>query len=191
VGPPYVLHVGDLHVRRNVGTVLKAILDLRLAFGQGRDRRGAEPPRLVCAGVDRGVGAELRSAASSDPEALTLTGAVPEDALLALYRGARLLVYPSLYEGFGLPVLEAMQCGVPVVAANAASLPEVTGDGGLLVDPLDVRGWRDAIEALWQDEAAHARQRESALRRAAGFSWTRTAQETLGVLRQCAGEGRR
>jgi glycosyltransferase involved in cell wall biosynthesis len=96
-----------------------------------------------------------------------------------------------MYEGFGLPVLEAMQCGVPVGAARAASLPEVAGDGGVLLDPLDVRAWRDAIAAVWQDAAMRTRLRGAGLAQAARFSWTRTAGETLAVLRACAAERRR
>jgi len=183
VTAPYVLHVGDLHVRRNLRTAIDAVIDLRARDGVAL--------RLICAGVDRGIGAELRAAAAADPDALVLTGPVGEDALLNLYRGALMLVYPSMYEGFGLPVLEAMQCGVPVAAANAASLPEVTGDGGLLLDPLDARAWRDAIAAVSHDAATRARLRDAGLAQAARFSWARTAGETLAVLRQCAAEGRR
>jgi alpha-1,3-rhamnosyl/mannosyltransferase len=186
VTAPYALHVGDLHVRRNLRTALAAMLDLR------RENRGGGPtPRLVCAGVDRGIGGELLNAAAADPDALVLTGAVDEAALVNLYRGALMLVYPSMYEGFGLPVLEAMQCGVPVAAANAASVPEVAGDGGVLLDPLDVRAWRDAIAAVWQDAAMRARLRDAGLKQAARFSWNRTAEATLAVLRRCAAEGRR
>ena len=186
VTQPYVLHVGDLHERRNLRTALSALLDLR---HQLADR--GPLPRLVCAGVDRGVGAALRAAAAGDPDALVLTGAVTEDALINLYRGALMLVYPSLYEGFGLPVLEAMQCGTPVAAANAASMPDVAGDGGVLLDPLDVRAWRDAMMAVSQDAAMRARLRAAGLAQAARFSWTRTAAATLDVLRRCAAEGRR
>lgn len=186
ISEPYLLHVGDLHERRNLRTVLSSLLDLRRRHADSRPL-----PRLVCAGVDRGVGAALKAAAAADPDALVLTGAVPEDVLLNLYRGAMLLVYPSLYEGFGLPVLEAMQCGTPVAAANAASVPEVAGDGGVILDPLDVRAWRDVMLAAWQDPAMRTRLRAAGLAQAARFSWTRTATSTLDVLRRCASEGRR
>jgi O-antigen biosynthesis alpha-1,3-rhamnosyltransferase len=182
VRQPYALHVGDLHVRRNLATALAAVLEMRAS--------GA-PLRLVCAGIDRGTGPALRAAAAADPDALVLTGAITEAALRNLYRGAALLVYPSLYEGFGLPLLEAMQAGVPVVAAANASLPEVVGDAGVLVAPQDVRAWRDAIAAIWQDAAAQARWRDAGITRAARFSWARTAQETLAVFRRAAAEVRR
>jgi glycosyltransferase involved in cell wall biosynthesis len=186
VTQPYLLHVGDLHERRNLRTVLSALLDLR------RQHTGPGPQlRLVCAGIDRGIGEALRAAAAADSGALVLTGAVPEEALINLYRGALMLVYPSLYEGFGLPILEAMQCGTPVAAANAASVPEVAGDGGVILDPLDVRAWREAMVAVSQDPAMCARLRAAGLAQAGRFSWTRTATATLDVLRRCAADGRR
>jgi glycosyltransferase involved in cell wall biosynthesis len=179
---PYALHVGDLHVRRNLATALAAILDLR--------RWRAMPLQLVCAGIDRGIGAELTRAASADPAALLLAGAVPDDMLLNLYRGAAMLAYPSMYEGFGLPVLEAMQVGVPVVAARCASIPEVAGDAAVLLDPLDKGAWRETIALVWQDASMRQGLSDAGLTRAAQFSWARTARETLAVLRRTAGAGR-
>ena len=184
VAPPYALHVGDLHVRRNLRTALDAILALR----RERAGRGITLPRLVCVGIDRGIGAELRAAASGDPGALVLTGVVPEAALVNLYRGAFLLVYPSLYEGFGLPALEAMQCGTPVAIANAGSLPEVAAGAAVVLDPQNVRAWRDAIVAVWQDPAMRARLGNAGLARASAFTWTRTAAQTLEILRRLATE---
>ena len=186
VTPPYALHVGDLHVRRNVRTVLEAVLALRRTCAEMSSR-----PQLVCAGVDRGTGADLAAAAASDAGALVLTGPVPDDALLNLYRGAFALVYPSLYEGFGLPVLEAMQCGLPVLIANAGSLPEVAGDAGVILDPHDVRGWRDAIRSVWQDAAMRVTLRDAGRAHADRYTWARTAAETLIVLRRTAAEARR
>jgi alpha-1,3-rhamnosyl/mannosyltransferase len=179
VRTPYLLHVGDLHVRRNLITALAALLEMRAA---------GEPLQLVCAGVDRGIGEALRGAAASDPGALVLTGAVSDAVLLNLYRGAAMLVYPSQYEGFGLPLLEAMQIGVPVVAAAAASIPEVTGDAARLVPPLDERAWRDAVASVWADAAVQARLRAAGLARAAQFTWPRTARETLSVFRRAVEE---
>ncbi len=143
----------------------------------------------MCAGVDRGVGESLRTQAraAGDPDALILTGPVDEPTLLNLYRGAELLVYPSRYEGFGLPILEAMRCGIPVVAARTSSIPEVVADAGVLLDPLDVAGWTDAIAAILDDPEHAANLREKSIARAAEFSWDRTARETLAALRACAG----
>ena len=108
-------------------------------------------------------------------------GYVPDDDLPPLYSGAALLAYPSLYEGFGLPVLEAMACGTPVVAGNTSATAEVAGDAALLVDPLDVDGLARAMRRLLSDETLRADQRARGLERAAGYSWERTARETLAL----------
>jgi alpha-1,3-rhamnosyl/mannosyltransferase len=94
-----------------------------------------------------------------------------------------MLLYPSRYEGFGLPVLEAMQCGTPVISARAASMPEILAHAGVLVDPLDVDGWSTAILELIENGNRRRELGEAGIRRAAEFSWTRTARETLGVFR--------
>jgi alpha-1,3-rhamnosyl/mannosyltransferase len=207
---PYAVHVGDLHVRRNLPTALAAVLSLRssgfrlppsrealrrtaVALAEAGQADG-QTLTFVCAGIDRGAGEELlaQAAAAGDPGALLLTGPVSEDVLVNLYRGAAMLLYPSRYEGFGLPVLEAMGCGVPVIAANAASVPEIVGDAGILIeDPLDVPAWTDAIRRLLIDGSTAARLREAGLARAAGYSWARTAKDTIAVLRQCASQARK
>ena len=106
---------------------------------------------------------------------------MPEEDKALLYNAATLFVFPSLYEGFGLPPLEAMACGTPVIAARAASLPEVVGDGGLLIAPDDVAGLAQTILAVLSDPARQAELRARGLAQAARFSWTKTAQETLAV----------
>jgi glycosyltransferase involved in cell wall biosynthesis len=106
------------------------------------------------------------------------------DALLpALYAAADLFVYPTLYEGFGLPPLEAMACGCPVIASNAASLPEVTGDAAVAVDPYDVSSMAQAMRSVLEDAVLRARLRLRGLRRAKQFTWQRCAQETAEVYR--------
>ena len=177
---PYALHVGDLHARRNLGTALAAILEVR--------RGAANPLILVCAGIDRGVANDLRDQATraTDPDALVLTGPIDDGALLNLYRGASMLVYPSRYEGFGLPVLEAMQCGIPVVAARAASIPELTGDAAVLLDPLDVNAWSEAVASVLGDEERRAALSRAGIHRASQFSWARVAEQTLDVFRTIA-----
>jgi glycosyltransferase involved in cell wall biosynthesis len=198
VTQPYALHVGDLQVRRNLPTALQAILSNRLGKGdrgsevrEGRSGLGIDATnqlKLVLAGIDRGVGGDLvaTAAAAGDPGALILTGPVSEDVLVNLYRGASMLLYPSRYEGFGLPVLEAMRCGVPVIAANCASVPEIAGDAGVLLDPLDVPAWTNAIGQVLGDASMTARLRDAGIARAAEFSWARTAKDTIDVLRRCS-----
>jgi len=116
------------------------------------------------------------------------TGYVEEEDLPALYNGADLFVFPSLYEGFGLPVLEAMACGTPVVTSNTSSLPEVAGDAALLVDPYDVEEIATAMRRILEDEALTAELRAKGLARAKEFSWERTARETIAVYEKVLGK---
>ncbi len=160
--------------------VVDAVLAARRHFG------ATAGLSLVLAGVDRGVGDGLCAiAAEADaPDAVVLLGQVSDERLQALYQGAAALVYPSLYEGFGLPVLEAMAVGTPVIASRAASMPEVLGDAGMLLDPLDAGAWADAVVKVVNDEHVRERMRHAGLARAAMFTWERTARATLGVYRR-------
>ena len=181
VAAPYVLHVGDLHERRNLAMLLQAVIAVR--------RAGTLPElSLVLAGVDRGVADGLRQLAvrSAAPQALVQLGRVREKQLRALYRHTVALAYPSLYEGFGLPLLEAMRGGIPVIAANTASIPDVVGPAALLLDPRDVEGWARAIVEVATDESRRARMRAAGVARAAEFTWERTARLTLDVYRRVA-----
>ena len=108
-------------------------------------------------------------------------GPVQDADLPALYGGAELFVFPSEYEGFGLPVLEAMACGAPVVCSNRSSLPEVAGDAALLCDPHDVESLARAIERTLTDRDLRSTLQQRSLARAAQFSWEQTAQQTLQV----------
>lgn len=182
VSAPFLLHVGDLHERRNLTMVVDALFEARRHFG-------ALPAlSLVAAGIDRGVGQALCAIAreAGAPDAVVLLSDVSEERLLALYRCATAVVYPSLYEGFGLPLIEAMASGTPVIASSAASIPEVVGDAALLLDPTDAVGWTSAIVRIVNDEALRARMRSAGLERAAQFTWRRTAELTLDVYRRAA-----
>jgi glycosyltransferase involved in cell wall biosynthesis len=180
---PFLLHVGDLHERRNLTVVVDALLEARRHFG------AAAAMSLVLAGVDRGVveGLCAMAAEAGTPEAVVALGPVEEDRVRALYRGALALVYPSLYEGFGLPLVEAMASGTPVLASHEASIPEVLGGAGLLLDPRDVSAWREAIIRLVNDEALRDDLRARGLARASTFTWQRTARLTLDTYREVAG----
>jgi glycosyltransferase involved in cell wall biosynthesis len=179
VTEPFLLHVGDLHARRNLPLVLDAMLAARRRFGT------SSALSLVLAGIDRGVVEGLCATASEAgaPDTVVALGPVSEDRLRALYRAATALVYPSLYEGFGLPLIEAMASGTPVLASHEASIPEVLGGAGLLLDPRDVDAWRDAIIRLVDDESLRSDLRARGLARAATYTWQRTARLTLDVYR--------
>ena len=182
IATPFLLHVGDLHERRNLPLVAHAMFE-------AQRRPGMPPLSLVLAGVDRGIGDKLRAyaRAANSPEAVVCLGPVTDAQLATLYRDAVALVYPSRYEGFGLPVLEAMACGTPVIASRAASIPEVLGDAGVLLDPDDEAGWAEAIARVMNDEWERGRMRKAGLTRAKTFTWARTASITLDVYRRAAG----
>jgi glycosyltransferase involved in cell wall biosynthesis len=122
------------------------------------------------------------------PEQVKFLGGVTSEELLYLYNAAQIFVLPSFYEGFGLPPLEAMACGTPVIASNTSSLPEVVGDAGILIDPNDVEGWTVEIWHLLSDDKRRAELAEKGLRRAQLFSWERAARETLSVYHKVAGK---
>ena len=175
--PRYLLAVGIRDPRKNITALLHAFARLRQG---GRIDAGL---RLVLAGA-RGRLDEpaFRTARSLGlDQAVVFPGFIDDDHLPALYSGAALFVFPSLYEGFGLPVLEAMACGVPVVTSDAASMPEVAGGAALLVDPRNVDALAAAIAQGLSDEGLRRRLRSAGLARAGQFSWQRTARRTLDV----------
>ncbi len=172
----YILHVGTLEPRKNLVRLVEA-------YHRLRQKRTAPTPPLALAGVKGWMYREIyaRVEALHLERAVHFLGWVDEATLPALYNGASLFVYPSLYEGFGLPVLEAMACGVPVVTSNAASLPEVVGDAGLTVEPEDTVGLAEAIAQLLDDPDLRAEMRRRGLARARQFSWKRAAQRLLTI----------
>ena len=172
---PYLLHVGDLHTRRNLGMLIRA-----LAHGRS-DSLIDRMPLVVLAGVDRGERARLEDEARRARVSLCFAG-VPADATLAgLYAGAAAFVYPSRYEGFGLPLLEAMACGAPVIAARAGAIPEVVGNAGILVDPDDESAMASAIAQIIHDGGVADRLRETGRLRASAFTWERTTALTVAA----------
>ncbi|MFN2589211.1 MAG: glycosyltransferase family 4 protein, partial [Actinomycetota bacterium] len=118
---------------------------------------------------------------------VTLTGYVSEEDKIGLLGGATALVFPSRYEGFGMPVLEALACGTPVVTSNVSAMPEVAGDAAVFVDPLDVDSIADGIRRVAEDDELRQRLRRAGPARAAEFTWERTARRTAEVLRRAGG----
>ncbi|MGA9347412.1 MAG: glycosyltransferase family 1 protein [Anaerolineae bacterium] len=181
----FVLFVGTIEPRKNVTRLIEAFADLR-SFDAAQDRFAICDLQLVIGGAK----GWFYEDAFARVEELGLEGEVmfpgyiPVSELPLWYNAAELFVYPSLYEGFGLPPLEAMACGTPVVTANTASLPEVVGEAGLTVDPLDVEALAEAMRRALNDETLRQEMRERGLQRAKGFSWTKTAQETVQVYRR-------
>ena len=177
---PYVLAVGTLEPRKNLARLVEAFVALPAELRAGH--------QLALVGPRGWDVEETLSAAAASPEDVAVLGHVDEDRLHALYAGAACFAYPSLYEGFGLPVLEAMTAGAPVVTSTVSSLPEVAGDAALLADPRDVRSIRDALAAVLGDPDRAQALRTAGRERAAGFSWARTAAATRDVLRGLAAE---
>ncbi len=181
----YILFVGTLEPRKNLPTLLEA-------YRQVRDRKRVYPmPALALTGREGWLFMQVYDKINELGlrDKVQPLGGVPDADLVELYRGARAFAMPSLYEGFGLPVLEAMQCGVPVVSSNAGSLAEVAGEAGMLLDPNDVAGWAGALERVLLDEEKAERMRHAGLRQAARFSWQRAARETWALYRKILERG--
>jgi glycosyltransferase involved in cell wall biosynthesis len=174
---PFLLYVGTLEPRKNLRLLLRAFTRLG----------PAEPARLVLAGPRGWLDESIVAAAERLGERVRLLGPVPAADLAALYAAATAFVFPSLYEGFGLPPLEAMAAGTPVLAAKASCLPEVLGDAALFVLPEDETGLVGAMRAVLDDADLRADLRARGLARAAAFSWERTATATLAVYREALG----
>ncbi|PYS90690.1 MAG: glycosyltransferase family 1 protein [Acidobacteria bacterium] len=179
----YILAVGSIQPRKNLTRLVRAYSALR------RTRADAKLPQLVLVGKKAWLYDEtLRAIAECGlAQEVNLTGYVPEGDLPALYTGALCFVYPSYFEGFGLPPLEAMRCGTPVIAGDRTSLPEVLGDAGLLVDPFDEAALAAALARLIDDANLRARLRGKGIARAARFDWHDTARQTLEVYQRATG----
>jgi glycosyltransferase involved in cell wall biosynthesis len=173
----YILSLCSIHPRKNLVRLIEAYSSLRGV------RPEVKLPQLVLAGKRGWLDSETFSAAQRNDlgNDLLFTGYVPEQDLAGLYSGAICFVYPSYFEGFGLPVVEAMQCGVPVIAGNRTSLPEVVGDAGLLFDPFDTQALVKALRQILDDSEYRESLRVKGLERAKQFNWLTTAQMTLGV----------
>ena len=171
---PYILYVGSLESRKNLPRLLEAY---------ARARQKVPQWKLVIVGARKWKFTPIFETVQRlqlEPH-VHFTGYVEEEDLPAVYNGADLFVFPSLYEGFGLPVLEAMSCGTPVITSDCSSLPEVAGKAALLIDPYDVEAMGEAIQEVLLNPTLAASLRVKGLARAKKFSWERTAQETIAV----------
>ena len=177
LAPDYLLHVGTLQPRKNLARLMEAAASLRARW---------PGLQLVLAGQPGWQAGPILAQARAHSDSVRLLDYVPDDDLPGLYSGARAFVFPSLYEGFGFPVLEAMACGTPVVCSNTSSLPEVAGEAALLVEPDDTAALADAIGRLLEDAALRENLIARGLEQVQKFSWERAAQETLAVLDQAS-----
>lgn len=176
---PYLLMVGTLEPRKNHATAARALARLK---AQGF------PHQLLIAGGQGWLFDQVQAAVEEAGVAndVTFAGYVPAADLPALYSGAACVLMPSLYEGFGFPVLEAMACGAPVACSNASSLPEVAGDAALLVPPTDDEALAAAVGRVLHEPGLAAGMREQGIVQAARFRWDRCAEETVGVYAETA-----
>ncbi|MEO6656085.1 MAG: glycosyltransferase family 1 protein, partial [Pyrinomonadaceae bacterium] len=171
----FILGVGSIQPRKNLVRLIEAYS----ALVKKRD----DVPRLVLAGKKAWLFEETLMATNIHgvQDRVSFIGFVPDEDLPALYTAAKCFVYPSFFEGFGLPPLEAMQCGTPVIVGDRTSLPEVVCDAGLLVDPFDTNAIESALERVITDDKLCKDLSKKGLERAAQFSWIKTARQTLKI----------
>ncbi|MGB7537909.1 MAG: glycosyltransferase family 1 protein [Anaerolineales bacterium] len=172
---PYILYVGAIEPRKNIGRLIEAFADLAKEYPR---------MKLVLAGPRRGEQKSVDSVLTRRKvfDRVVFTGPIVE--LTELYNGCELFVFPSLYEGFGMPPLEAMACGAPVVCSDTSSLPEVVGDAACLVSPLDTRALAAAMREVLSNSRLRRGLRKKGLERSHAFSWERNAAETMDVYRK-------
>lgn len=177
----FLLAVGSLQPRKN-------LLRLLRAYARLRSTRPDFTPQLVITGRRLWLANEIFAEIRRQPWAadVIVTGYVADEDLPSLYRAATALVYPSLFEGFGLPPLEAMACGTQVITSNTSSLPEVTGEAAILIDPYNEDELAAALHRVVTDQSLRARLREAGLRRAGLFTWRRAAEKTLQLYQAAA-----
>ncbi|NQV17426.1 MAG: glycosyltransferase family 4 protein [Armatimonadetes bacterium] len=171
---PYILSVGTLEPRKNLITLLKAY---KILSEKGYDYQ------LVIVGRKGWYFKELLEEIENFGKDIIITGYVSRSELSAFYSGAEVMVFPSLYEGFGLPPLEAMQCGCPVICSNTSSLPEICGKAAILIDPNVPEDLQIALQKVLTDDNIRSSMRHEGIKQAGKFSWEKCARETLEFFR--------
>jgi len=169
---PYLLYVGNIKPLKNVPMLIRS-------FSEAKKK--VKDLRLVCAG--RNFMSDWTKQ-YTEKDGIYFLGEVSNARLRQLYKQSHLFVFPSIYEGFGLPPLEAMEAGVPVICSNAASLPEVVGDAAWLIDPYNQDSLTDAIIQLWSDTSERERLKANAVENISRFSWQKCADQTLDVYQE-------
>lgn len=177
-GGRFILALGTIEPRKNIGRLIEAYALLH---------SWQIPHRLVIAGRRGWLQDDLEAMRIPKglAENIIIPGFIPEEDMVALYTAASVLAYPSIYEGFGLPPLEAMACGTPVICSNSSSLPEVVGDAAVQVDPSDSQALAHALREMLEDEVLRASFQEKGLARARLFSWDETARKTIDAYQTC------
>jgi glycosyltransferase involved in cell wall biosynthesis len=175
---PYILFVGTFHKNKNLIRLIEAFHRLKMSSDL--------PHQLVLAGGKGELTDDLnqRIQELDIADMVVLPGYISEEDILKAYNYSDLFVFPSLFEGFGMPVLEAMACGVPVVASSVCSLPEVVGDAGLLVDPMNVESIAEGMYRVLYNDAIRNELIQKGFKRARLFSWEKTARETIEIYRK-------
>jgi len=179
-----LLFVGTLEPRKNVANLIEA-------YGRLEDGLRDKHPLVIVGKKGWFYGEIFRKVRElSLEERVRFLGYLPEEELPAIYNGAGVFLYPSWYEGFGLPVLEAMACGVPVITSDTSSLPEVAGEETILVKPGDVEELKNGIELILTDREKARRVREKGIKRAGEFTWRQTAELTLETMEKVGEEAK-
>lgn len=183
VSAPYILYIARIdHPGKNHIRLIEAFAAMA--------KRTTLPHTLILAGSDWSRADEVHAAAehSGYGDRIVFTGFAPSEDLPALYRGAALFAFPSLFEGFGIPIVEAMNCGIPVACANISCMPEISGDAAVLFDPYDVAAISESLERALTDTSLREQCIERGKKRAKRYNWQDTVQQTVDIIREVATE---
>ena len=176
-GEPFVLTVGNLQPRKNLPRLIEAFNDWKI--------ENQKPVKLVIVGKKAWMYSDILKAVGVDNDSIVLTDYVSDEDLVRLYNAAACFIYPSFFEGFGIPPLEAMSCGTPVAVADATSLPEVVGDAGLYFDPFDTNEIKRCLHRLMNDKDLRGNLRIKGLSRRNLFSWEDSAKKIYSTYHMC------